>query len=41
MKIVDESEDALDPGMHDKGVEAVHHEDAGSALIEERRRRRP
>jgi hypothetical protein len=27
--------------MHDEGVEAVDHEDAGSALIEECRRRSP
>jgi hypothetical protein len=41
VKIVDESEDPLDAGMHDEGVEAIHDEDAGSSLVEERRRGGP
>jgi hypothetical protein len=41
MKIVNESEDPLAPGMHDEEVEAIHDEDAGSSLVEERRRRSP
>src|SRR5256885_7557871 len=41
VKVVDEPEDALDPGMEDEGCETIEHERAWAPLIEERRGRGP
>jgi len=41
VKVVDEPEDALDPGMEDEGCETIEHERTWAALIEERRGRGP
>src|SRR5205807_10125464 len=41
VKVVDEPEDALDPGMEDEGCEAIEHERTRAPLIEEGRGRGP
>src|SRR5438309_10680282 len=41
VKVVDEPEDALDPGMEDEGCETIEHERTRAPLIEERCGRGP